>query len=401
MVEAQDRIPDGLLLLRYRNGDEAAFSELRTRYERLVYSTCRRETGDATLAEDASQGVFLLLIRKSFPEQASLAGWLHGASRLVSKNILRAERRRKQREINTVVETTGLEEAWHAVEPLVDAAISSLKPDDREALLLRFVSELSLAEIGSALRVSENTARMRVARALEKTRAKLKLSGVAISAIVLSSLLSTRFAEAASPTIASSSMKLASKRSIRAASGASMIAIFIPWTLAAVTFIAVVTGGLIYADNRPKRLSSTETNVMFSSLASQDWVGTLEFADDRTGIHTKTPVKVVIDRPNDGLRMVATYPEFKNVDTTTFVPLPSGKFLINNGGPGSSHRLDGEYDLIRLSDGSAAFLGNSFAVSAPVRLQVIIQPHSVSISEDVKRGDVFTFRNRFVLHHGP
>jgi len=92
---------DGRLLREYaEHGSQAAFARLVERYLRLVYSACLRETGEAGPAEDAAQAVFLLLARKapSLKGRASLAGWLFAASRLVSRNAVRQERRRRRQE---------------------------------------------------------------------------------------------------------------------------------------------------------------------------------------------------------------------------------------------------------------------------------------------------------------
>ena len=53
-----------------------------------------------------------------------------------------------------------------------------LKDSDREALLLRYFERRSMAEVGSRLGLSENAARMRVERALERLRERLTRRGV-------------------------------------------------------------------------------------------------------------------------------------------------------------------------------------------------------------------------------
>ena len=66
---------------------ETAFAELVRRYGDLVYATSLRETGDRTLAEDAAQGVFLLLSRKAdaLRRCETIAGWLYAASRNIAE----------------------------------------------------------------------------------------------------------------------------------------------------------------------------------------------------------------------------------------------------------------------------------------------------------------------------
>jgi DNA-directed RNA polymerase specialized sigma24 family protein len=90
------------LLVEYAdNGTEAAFRELVARYLDLVYSTALRQVGgDAHLAQDVAQTVFLHLARKarSLPQGVMLGGWLHQATSNVAATITRSERRRQARE---------------------------------------------------------------------------------------------------------------------------------------------------------------------------------------------------------------------------------------------------------------------------------------------------------------
>jgi len=76
---------------------QAAFAQLVQKHMKLVYWICRRDIGDPDLAEDAAQVVFLLLARKAsmLGRQVSIAGWLFKTARYVSRDVIRAERRRK------------------------------------------------------------------------------------------------------------------------------------------------------------------------------------------------------------------------------------------------------------------------------------------------------------------
>ena len=62
---------------------------------------------------------------------------------------------------------------WRAIRLELDEALDKLSQTDRDAILLRFFEQRSLAEIGSVLGTNEDTARKRVSRALEKLRAVL------------------------------------------------------------------------------------------------------------------------------------------------------------------------------------------------------------------------------------
>ncbi len=173
-------LDDHQLLCRYVVEDsEAAFAELVGRYVNLVYSTAlRRIGGDADLAKDVAQLVFTDLACKArfLPSDILLAGWLHRATRYAAGQLLRTEHRREAREHEAATMnalTTAPAPDWEQIRPLLDEALDRLNRTDRDALLLRFFEQHSLAEIGRALGTNEDAARKRVSRALEKLRADL------------------------------------------------------------------------------------------------------------------------------------------------------------------------------------------------------------------------------------
>ncbi|MCW3060662.1 MAG: polymerase, sigma-24 subunit, subfamily [Capsulimonas sp.] len=175
---------DWYLIRRFREDrSEAAFAQLVSRYLKLVYSVCYAELQNAQAAEDATQAVFLILARKAeFHRGSTLASWLFRTATYVARHTRRAELRRRRREIE-------LEKLHHGENPfggagveetqMLNEALSVLRDADREALLLRYYQEMSLAEIGDALGVSEDAARKRIARGLDKVRAYLGRHGVA------------------------------------------------------------------------------------------------------------------------------------------------------------------------------------------------------------------------------
>lgn len=390
---SNERIPDGLLLRRYREGDESSFAELVRRHGRLVHATCLRETGDAALAEDAAQGVFLLLSRRSFGEESSLAGWLHNASRLVSRNLVRGEVRRRRREQRAVEEYTEPETAWKALAPQVDAALSALKPGDREAVLLRYASEMSLAEVGSTLGIGENAARMRVSRALDKMRRYLRRAGVGIGAALLATLLSTRLADA-SPVAYSPLPTRAPKATQRGslAGGLGSTAVYSATVILAIATILSVTWWI----RSPKAADVAEVRRLLGSTVGP-WQGTLEFADDASGQRTTTGVSVRVTRDASGFIFTSTYPGYSRVDTTTFALQSDKRIRIENGGAAASHKLDGLYLPFRNGSG-LEFRGVSPSLMAEVRLRLVVSGNRLQLSEEYRRDQgEYRFRNQYSL----
>jgi RNA polymerase sigma factor (sigma-70 family) len=185
------------------NGSEAAFRELVARYINLVYSTALRLVGgDAHLAEDVTQTVFISLARKarSLSNEVMLGGWLHQHTYYVATKAVRSERRRQSREreaveMNTLQDDSGA--SLRQVAPMLDEAITQLGSEDRTAILLRFFEQRDFRAVGEALGSSEDAARMRVNRALEKLHSLLKRRGVTLSAAALGTALTAGAVNAA------------------------------------------------------------------------------------------------------------------------------------------------------------------------------------------------------------
>jgi len=137
---------------------QEAFSVLTKRYLSLVYSVCRRELDDTETAEDVTQAVFLILARKAPALRRTV------------------------------------------VLPLLNQSLAALKEGERECVLLRFFQEMSFAETGLSLGLTEEAARKRVGRALEKMRRFFGKSGVIIPSVALAALLSAHAAKAVPPT---------------------------------------------------------------------------------------------------------------------------------------------------------------------------------------------------------
>jgi RNA polymerase sigma factor (sigma-70 family) len=176
-----------------------AFTELVTRHLPLVYSCALRRVGrDVHLAEDVTQRVFNDLARKS-PQlrgRSPLSGWLFVGTKLASAEIVRKEQRRKAREREASAMQPGAL-PYHGESDgngcntriLVDNLITELKEGDREAVLLRFFNQFSFAEVGAALGTTQEGARKRVERAVEKLRMELRRRGLASTSEALASAL--------------------------------------------------------------------------------------------------------------------------------------------------------------------------------------------------------------------
>jgi RNA polymerase sigma factor (sigma-70 family) len=192
---------------------QPAFAQLAQRYVDLVYSAARRQCrGDAHLAEDVTQAVFIILAEKaaSVPADRPLSAWLLKTTGYCAANARRSKTHREHYERSAAQmarmnELSAAEEsgAWDELAPMLDEGMNKLRPQDRDALLLKFFEKKSMRQIGDALGISEEAAGKRCARAVERLRDFFRRRGVAVSAAALPVLLMTNAAQAAPAAVVS------------------------------------------------------------------------------------------------------------------------------------------------------------------------------------------------------
>jgi RNA polymerase sigma factor (sigma-70 family) len=181
---------------------EQAFGALVGRHVNLVYSVALRQVRDPHLAEEITQGVFIILARKagSLNPKTVLAGWLCRTARYVSADTLKSQRRRLLRENHLPMQSASDEtEAtpWNRIAPLLDEALAVLGQKEHDAVVLRFFERKELKQIGAVLGTTEDAARMRVNRGLEKLRHFFSTKGVTLSTTAVAAALGANCLQAA------------------------------------------------------------------------------------------------------------------------------------------------------------------------------------------------------------
>lgn len=169
--------------------DPARFEALYRKYLAQVYSYAYYELRDHHEAEDATERTFLAALTNldRFEERARPADgegastfrvWLFRIGRNVVAERRRARRRRPEApledaaevadDVDIVSQVTGRDEATEAWR-----AVSRLTGDRRRAIILRFVDEMSTAEIAGTLGRSEGAVRVLIHRALRSLASDL------------------------------------------------------------------------------------------------------------------------------------------------------------------------------------------------------------------------------------
>jgi RNA polymerase sigma factor (sigma-70 family) len=195
---------------------DAAFAALVSRHVSMVYSVAMRHVSNPHQAEEITQAVFIILAKKAshLSQGTLLSGWLFHTARLTAANFLRTEKRRANREQEAYMRSNLNEtdaEEWKQVAPLLDEAIAGLGEKDRNAIVLRYVEGKNLQEVGLALGASEDAAKKRVSRAVERLRGFFSKRGVMLSATALAGMIAANAVQAApdglTPTITAAAVK--------------------------------------------------------------------------------------------------------------------------------------------------------------------------------------------------
>jgi RNA polymerase sigma-70 factor (ECF subfamily) len=174
VVPLSDREISAEIIDSCRRGDRDAFRALYDMYKDRVYSIALHYfRGDASAAGDATQQVFLKLITNlaQFRGDSRFSTWLY---RFVVNACIDSTRSMAARAVTadrTVLEALASPAAQHdaaasaEMEQSIQAAVASLPPKLRLAVLLRYFDELSYDEMAEAMGCSAGTVASRLSRA--------------------------------------------------------------------------------------------------------------------------------------------------------------------------------------------------------------------------------------------
>jgi len=174
------RLEDAALLAAVGNGDEAALEAVYQRYGEGCYRLARRILGDAQLAEDVVQQVFLALWQRNSydPARGAVSTWLLTITHHKAVDLLRRDKGRRQRLASEQelleLAATGpgpADQAWTRLRAeRTRAALRELTAEQREVLLLAYYGGYTQREIAEMTGLPLGTVKSRTFQAMNGLR---------------------------------------------------------------------------------------------------------------------------------------------------------------------------------------------------------------------------------------
>jgi RNA polymerase sigma factor (sigma-70 family) len=200
---------DAELLRQYvDSGSAEAFNQLMSRHIDLVYAAARRQIRNEHLAQDVTQAVFILLAEKAATVRggSALPGWLLLTTYYASRDARKLQMRRRLHEHKAAEMTAALdrntdEAPWGVVGPELDAALARLSTKYRNIVAMHFMENRTFREVGAAMGMSEDAARISCARAVQKLKRLLARRGAMVSAVGLAGMMVNQKVHAAPPEV--------------------------------------------------------------------------------------------------------------------------------------------------------------------------------------------------------
>jgi RNA polymerase sigma-70 factor, ECF subfamily len=184
--------PDETLMLRYQQGERAAFALLVRRHQTSLFNFALRQVRVPQLAEDVVQETFVRVVQNAaeFKHEARFTTWVYTITRNLCIDQLRKRALRKHPSLDeargedgegpTLGEQTAdprasveREATGSELKERIARAVDTLPDEQREVFLMRELANLPFKEIAEITGVPENTVKSRMRYALERLQEAL------------------------------------------------------------------------------------------------------------------------------------------------------------------------------------------------------------------------------------
>lgn len=168
-----------LIALYLEEQDSVYFTKLYRRYGGKVFAKCISMLGDEGLARDATQDIFIkiLLNLSKFSEQSSFSTWIYSITYNYCIDLIRKKKKMpllftedvgkvSKEQVVEVPDSVLLEMKQERLEKVLDL----LPPGDKAILLMKYIDDLQIKDIGDILGKTESAIKMQIMRAKQKAQ---------------------------------------------------------------------------------------------------------------------------------------------------------------------------------------------------------------------------------------
>jgi RNA polymerase sigma-70 factor (ECF subfamily) len=168
------------LIAKYLQGqDTTYFTVLYRRYAGKVFAKCISMLADEGQARDATQDIFIkiLLNLSKFTEQSSFSTWVYSITYNYCIDMIRKKKKmpllftedvsRVSRETEVEVPDSVLLEMK---QERLEKVIGLLPPGDKAILMMKYIDDLQIKEIGEILGKTESAIKMQIMRAKQRAQ---------------------------------------------------------------------------------------------------------------------------------------------------------------------------------------------------------------------------------------
>ncbi len=184
--QVDDQEEDRYLFDLWMKGDPHGFSGLYNRYKNRVFGFLVRMTSDREVAEDLVQDTFLAAMRNAsqFDRSRNFLSWIFGIAHKRTIDYFRHIKVENEHQIDAEhaigkgPETPDINFSNMQLRSVINEAIKTLDPMQREVFLLRELGDVPFKEIAQIMDCPINTALGRMRLALKNIRKELKRKGL-------------------------------------------------------------------------------------------------------------------------------------------------------------------------------------------------------------------------------
>ena len=160
--------PQRELIESLKAGDDSAFKDIYALYKDRVHSLCLHMVSSSDDASELTQRIFVKLLAAAylFEHRSSFSTWLYRLSMNVCYDYIRMKKKERTITLDDLPSETLSEEQHDTIDisQTVQDALQLLKPKLRIVMILKYVEDLSYAEIAEVVGCSVGTVGSRLNR---------------------------------------------------------------------------------------------------------------------------------------------------------------------------------------------------------------------------------------------